>query len=475
MKKNNVLSGVSRKGMQDRIRGEWTLGVTRGLLCTLILLVADVFFVGCISKSRKLSEDEKKVLESYVVPSLPQEGGSHPIKIDFANHQVELIGYRFDPEVARTGERVKLTYYWKVNTKVGKKWLLFTHVLNGKGVQTDNLDWVGSLREPNRYGQRFGPEVWEPGKVYVDEQTYMIPEDWEGNTLTVVVGLWRGEERLKVIAGPNDGDNRGIVGTIKVEKPGSPSLKDGFAINQVPILEVPRIAEGESIVVDGQANEPAWASAATIAAFVDVGTGAPDASSPVQGSAKLAWDDGYLYVLIDIQADRVQDGFTSPAQQQGLWTVTGQPKLWLKDTAEILIAPREGDGNQDYYEIQINPHNRVFRTYYENYNTPKTDPDGPFGHEDWSLIMRSQVGVREGKGLLGTGKKGYAVEAAIAWSSFHKASRVPPNEGEIWRVNLYAMKNNGGMAWSPILGQGNFHKVSRFGKVRWVASRKNNI
>jgi len=35
-------------------------------------------------------------------------------------------------------------------------------------------------------------------------------------------------------------------------------------------------------------------------------------------------------------------------------------------------------------------------------------------------------------------------------------------------VNFYAMKNNGGVAWSPILGQGNFHKASRFGKVTFA-------
>jgi len=30
------------------------------------------------------------------------------------------------------------------------------------------------------------------------------------------------------------------------------------------------------------------------------------------------------------------------------------------------------------------------------------------------------------------------------------------------------MKSNGGVAWSPILGQGNFHKASRFGKIVWA-------
>jgi hypothetical protein len=37
-------------------------------------------------------------------------------------------------------------------------------------------------------------------------------------------------------------------------------------------------------------------------------------------------------------------------------------------------------------------------------------------------------------------------------------------------MNFYAMKNNGGTAWSPILGTGNFHRASRFGRVRWVAA-----
>ena len=30
------------------------------------------------------------------------------------------------------------------------------------------------------------------------------------------------------------------------------------------------------------------------------------------------------------------------------------------------------------------------------------------------------------------------------------------------------MQNNDGVAWSPILGEGNFHKASRFGKVEFV-------
>jgi hypothetical protein len=59
------------------------------------------------------------------------------------------------------------------------------------------------------------------------------------------------------------------------------------------------------------------------------------------------------------------------------------------------------------------------------------------------------------------------VEAAIEWKSFHKARNVPPL-GMRWRLNFYAMKHNSGVSWSPILGQGNFHKANRFGYVVFV-------
>ena len=64
--------------------------------------------------------------------------------------------------------------------------------------------------------------------------------------------------------------------------------------------------------------------------------------------------------------------------------------------------------------------------------------------------------------------RGYVIEAAIPWAAFAKgAKNRPPKAGDMWRMNFYAMENNGGTAWSPILGQGNFHKATRFGRVIW--------
>ena len=131
----------------------------------------------------------------------------------------------------------------------------------------------------------------------------------------------------------------------------------------------------------------------------------------------------------------------------------------------------DGDGdNKDYYEIQINPQNLVFDTQYDDYNSPNGNGRGPFGHEEWSANLTSAVVVHGTLDDDSDVDQGYTVEAKIPWASFTKAQHAPPRPGDTWRMNFYAMKNNGGTAWSPILGMGNFHRASSFGRVRWSAT-----
>jgi hypothetical protein len=100
---------------------------------------------------------------------------------------------------------------------------------------------------------------------------------------------------------------------------------------------------------------------------------------------------------------------------------------------------------------------------------PNGGPNGPFGHEDWDPKLKSAVHIQKGPDGKPTG---YTVEIAIPWAGYTKATK--PNAGDVWRINFYAMKNNGGVAWSPILGQGSFHKAPRFGKVTWAAPSTGN-
>lgn len=228
----------------------------------------------------------------------------------------------------------------------------------------------------------------------------------------------------------------------------------------VPELSVPRLAAGQAIAIDGKLDEPAWEAAAKTGPFVNVGTGRADPLLPVQGSARLVWDDAFLYVAFEVADVAVRGGWPPDAKD---------PHLWEKDTVEIMIDP-DGDGdNADYYEIQINPQNLVFDTQYDRYNDPNGGGRGPFGHEEWSAGLSSAVTVRGTIDEPADRDEGYVVEAKIPWRSFTKAKQSPPAPGAVWRMNFYAMQDNGGVGWSPILGQGNFHRASRFGRVRWAA------
>lgn len=437
----------------------------RHLLLVALGVVSVVPSAACVGGKQQISAEDRERLKAYILDSVPPDAKKGDINFE---GRIHLVGYKVEPELAPAGSTVKLTYYWRCDEPIEDGWTLFTHVQNEGYDRPDNLDSAGPLREVKNGRQVLGPDRWERGKIYADEQTYTMPKDLRGPEATVMVGIYKGDARLRIVSGPNDGDNRAIVAKIKTGvAPRKVEPKQGAL--DIPTLTVVKLAAGEKIVVDGKADDKGWGGAASTGPFVDVGTGRAATSYPVTGSAKLAWDDDNLYVLVEVKDPNVTGYFTDKASQPKDWTATGQPMTWTKDTAELMIDP-DGDGdNRDYYEIQINPQNRVFKSQFDAYNAPKTEPQGPFGHEDWDPKMKTAVVVHGTVDNPGDKDDGYTVEAAIPWKAFEKgAKNHPPKPGDTWRMNFYAMESNGGTAWSPILGQGNFHKASRFGRVTWA-------
>ncbi|MFO0678058.1 MAG: carbohydrate-binding family 9-like protein [Polyangiaceae bacterium] len=443
--------------------GVRAMSVSKSVVGVVGAVLALGFATGCVGGSKGLSSEDKDKVKPFILDTAPSDI-AHKLDVNFEN-KIHLIGYKFEPETAKPGSELKITCYWRVDEPLDEGWLLFTHLHDDVVNKSDNLDWGGPLREERKGKQLFGPEKWEKGKVYVDQTTYKVPDWVKGPELTVMTGIWKGDSRLRIVTGPNDGDNRAIVGRFKTGLTApQPEEHSG-----VPEVTSNKLAANEKIVIDGKGDDKGWGAAASIGPFVDVGTGKPNPGIPTQGNAKITWDDQNLYVLVDVQSTDVVGHFTTPDAQKGDWTTTKQPKLWTKDTVEVMIDP-DGDGdNKDYYEIQINPQNKIFKSQFDALQTPQpTTPDGAFGHEDWDAKIKSAVVVRGTMDKPGDKDEGYTVEAAIPWASLSKAKNHPPKNGDAWRMNFYAMKNNGGTAWSPILGQGNFHKASRFGKVVWA-------
>ena len=412
-----------------------------------------------------MSAEDRERLKAYVLETAPAD--MKKLDINFQN-QVHLVGYRLEPETAGPGAQVKVTFIWRCDEALDDGWQLFTHVQHEGYEKPDNIDGNGPLREKKNGRQVMGPDRWERGKFYVDEQIFTMPADLRGPESVIYTGIWKPEGRLRIVSGPTDGENRAIVAKIKTgiasKNPEAAAKKRG----DLPSMRPMKLPKGEKITIDGKGDEKVWADAATTGPYVDVSTGKPN-SGPVSGSTKMLWDDENLYALVEIIDPDVTGFFTDKDAQPKNWTVGGQPMTWTKDCAEMMVDP-DGDGdNVNYFELQWNPANKVFKSQFDTYNKPKTEPQGPFGHEDWDPKMKSAVVVKGTIDNPDDHDTGYTVEVAIPWRAFEKgAKQLPPNAGDTWRMNFYAMETNGGPAWSPILGQGNFHKSSRFGHVQWV-------
>jgi len=418
-----------------------------------IVLLALTLAFGCSKKKAPpiSAEERKQRVAQYILDAAPEI----PNKLDTVfGEKLKLLGYSVDPTSGpyKKGQTVKVTFYWQPTSKLPGGYKLVTQVLDGSGEKLVTIDRNAPLR-PNSKDRSGGLDLgqWEPNKVYVDPQTFHVPKT-KSDTLQIVAGVAKKDANLPVTTGTKDSSERVVVTSLKV--------KADAKNNKLPSVNLEKLEAKTKITIDGKLEEPSWETATTFGPFVDVTTGKPNDKLPVGGSAKMLWDDTNLYVAFQVTDADITGGFPKTAKD---------PHLWTKDTVELMIDP-DGDGdNEDYYEIQIGPQNLVFDSQYDKYNEPKTEPDGPFGHEDWSSKLKSAVVLDGTIDKADDADKGYTVEAQIPWKSFSKAKTVPPALGNTWRMNLYAMQDNGGVAWSPILGQGNFHKASRFGKVRFTA------
>lgn len=425
-------------------------------LLSALSIVQALVIGGCVGGSKETTEQDKERMKAYILDTAP---ANIQTKLDINyDGKVTLVGYSIDPRgTVPSGGRVKLTMYWRCDKKLDDGWNLFTHVLDGSGERVLNIDNVGPIREWRDTHQVLWPTAWDPGKIYVDEQVFTIPPNLKTDRVQVVTGVWRENDRLKIVSGPHDRENRGIVVNIPTGAAAHPN--EPAANTRVPTLRVDKLDKSVKINIDGKLDEDAWKTAPVAGPFVDVRTGRPNTTMPINGSVKLLWNDEGMYLGFDVKDPDVTGGFKKDEKD---------PHLWTKDAVEIMVDP-DGDGdNKDYYEIQINPQDLVFDSQFDDYNKPKTDPDGPFGHQEWSAKLKSAVTIDGTIDKSDDRDKGYVVEAMLPWKSFSKAKKVPPAIGDAWRMNFYAMENNNGVAWSAILGQGNFHKASRFGKVIWA-------
>ena len=219
-------------------------------------------------------------------------------------------------------------------------------------------------------------------------------------------------------------------------------------------LDIPRAAAAP--VIDGKLDDAAWTAAAELGPFVDVESGRVIDRHPIATFARLTYDERALYLgFIVRDADP-----TSPFTREDR-----DPHVWGKSSGiELMLQPGDPNDNRDYYELQVDVAGAIFDSHFDDYNAPITGNGAAriFGHQEWSSTVERATFVERGRF--------YAVEVALPWAALAPARvAVPPKAGDVWRVELYSFRDGQrlSLGWSSIRRQGNFHRASRFGRVRF--------
>lgn len=222
----------------------------------------------------------------------------------------------------------------------------------------------------------------------------------------------------------------------------------------LPSVKAARV-EPRAIAIDARLDEPAWQRAASTGPFVQPSSGRPAPESKVNAVARVAWDPERLYLGIVIHDPKP----TTPFSRDEL-----DPHVWAKASGvELMLQPGDPGDNREYYEVQVDVGGALWDTRFDDYNQPISGPESArrFGHQEW------QSGLERAT-RLDPENATWIVELALPWRSLESTrARIPPTAGDVWRMNLYSFRDGqrDSLAWSPVLGQGNFHRASRFGRL----------
>ncbi|HXX69786.1 MAG TPA: glycosyltransferase family 39 protein [Polyangiaceae bacterium] len=160
-----------------------------------------------------LSPDEKSYnpLSDMVLSAPP-----HPQRKIGANmdDKLEVIGIDLLDERGRAtdsvtpGRSYHFRTYYRVMAAVTTEWEAFIHI-DGyhRRHNGDHKPMSG----------KYPMSLWLPGDVLADDSEFKLEPNFTPGTYTIYFGLYVGDTRLKVLSGPNDGDNRINGGPLRVQ------------------------------------------------------------------------------------------------------------------------------------------------------------------------------------------------------------------------------------------------------------------
>jgi hypothetical protein len=143
---------------------------------------------------RLLTSDGRDVMRLAPVEVRPRPGEfPNPLDVNFGD-QVALVGYTLDRRVARPGEAIRLTLYWRASAAMETDYRVFAHVLG-----VEDQVWANSDGQP---ASGTAPtSQWQPGQVVEDVRDLTVGLTTPPDFYDIEVGVYApGGPRLPVIA-----------------------------------------------------------------------------------------------------------------------------------------------------------------------------------------------------------------------------------------------------------------------------------
>jgi len=403
------------------------------------------------ARTRVLTKDQERQIAENVLKAPPKIG--HPNEINFDNKLV-LLGYDLSGE-AKAGSTFDVTMYFRVDQPLHGDWKVFLH-FEAPGKRRQPFDHYG-------VGDLYPVSQWKKGEIVRDKVTVTVPRDWPSGKTQLLVGFfdWGAwskagqNRRLSLHASSKakgTNDDRALLATVDVT--GGTRGAAGGAANARPPRPaksvVYKVAKASAApTLDGKLDDPTWAAIRPTADFRQ-----PDGrvlNVAYTTSARLAWDDGHLYVAYETKDDEIANKFTD-----------NDATLWEGDVVELFIQPNPRGG--EYFEFQWAPNKARFDAKFTGHRKPTWQEAAKFDAKSRHAVAVDGTVNADGA------DKGWTVEAAIPWSAFGLDKA--PAAGSKWKANMYRIDSKGTHnmafmgAWAPV--GGDFHNVADAGVLEFA-------
>lgn len=203
------------------------------------------------------------------------------------------------------------------------------------------------------------------------------------------------------------------------------------------------------LAIDGKFDEPEWFAAPSVGEFVFPWW---QSGKQARTSAKLLWDEEYLYVALICEDAHITARHTGH-----------DGKIPEDDCVEVMLTP-DADRPHVYFNIEFNVVGGILDKFRpngpNNPRAPKWDAEGVRFAGFFVGTLNDETDV----------DRFWQVEVAISWRNFAGyAKAVPPRAGAAMRVNLNRHGGKTNRQYSQWASGGtptpSFHTPDRFGRV----------